>query len=173
MVSSMRLIESMTLPSSPMRMMLECLPMISTATVSSIRSPISLRVSKIRCRMRSSPICSKRSSLALPRYLRISIQNIGGAFGFSKDAPVRCSRGLSAPAERYSLTLRAPSAVGCGRRRMKIISSREIWCILSMRAPISTPSSSWRIWRSRVPSNAMEILLSKGAGEKNFVLAQT
>ena len=138
---STRLAASMIFPWWSTRMILLCRPMISQIREVSTRSPSSFTVSNTRRSTRSSPCCSTRSSLPLPRCLRSSIQNMGAALGFSRLWVVKWTLGAVASAERSSF-LFAPLP-----RRVSTTSSRPGWLILSIRAPAQALISWDILWR--------------------------
>ena len=80
---STRLMLSSIIPSQLIRIMLLYCAMISTASVSLTRLPISFVASKSRNSARSSPSCRTFVSRAAVRCLRSSMQNMGGLSGFS------------------------------------------------------------------------------------------
>ena len=151
---STRLIASSTVPSASTKMMLLCRPMISTASVSRVRSPNSFTQSKSRYSARSSPGWRSPTSRPPVSRLRSSIQNIGGAAGFSGTRSVKWMRGEFARADKYSLRL------PCRLRSAITSSSREGWWILSMRASCASVwCSSRQILCKKMPSSAIAFYL--------------
>ena len=149
---SMRRRQSMILPSLPTRTRFELRPMSSTASFKFTLSPSSLCDIMSTKSRRSQFGCVSFSILAPTRYLRRSMQNIGGSAGFSKLCCVRAILPLPAPAlmssRRFSPLLRTESK----------ICSRSGCCTLSIRAPSNLGRSSDTRAESITVSSAMTIL---------------
>ena len=79
--------------------------MISLASVSCTTSPSSLTQEKSRYSTRSNPSCRMASNFPLPSRFRSSMQNIGGAFGFSTETAVLWILARSAEAEISNFSL--------------------------------------------------------------------
>ena len=76
-------------PSSLQKMMLLCLPMISTISFLRHRSPISSKCSRSNWMMRSKPGWLMSTILALPMCLRSSMQKLGAVMGLGLFLSVR------------------------------------------------------------------------------------
>ena len=122
--------------------------MISIARVSCTISPSSLTQEKSKYSTRSSPSCRIASNLPFPSRFRRSMQNIGGALGFSTVTCVRCTLARSAAQENSTF---APPV---RPRKATSSSSRVGWWIFSIRES-SNGSSSCRTTCKYAPSNAM------------------
>ena len=80
---------SMMVPSSAQKMMLLCLPMISTTRFLRQRSPISFKCSIVKCKMRSRPGWEMFTMRPLAMCLRSSMQKPGALIGLGLFVSVR------------------------------------------------------------------------------------
>ena len=129
------------------------LPMISQQSLRTAEKPISSLVSNVSTATRSKPACFTSASFDPCKCFRRSIQNMGGAAGFSLGVSVNPMRGLFDPALMRS---RFPPAVD---RICRTISSLAGWNTFSILAPSAVFRISASVQASIPASNAISSLL--------------